>query len=285
MTIRAALPFALTPPKAGTYSTLRRPQPVHRLDKPTSGLLIVAKTKPAMVNLSIQFRDRKVKKTYIAVVNGIPPEPVEHKISSQVAYDLGVDVNPASEIEWQLIDHALEDQSAVTIWRALRYAKSLKATEDYLTLVELKPKTGRYHQLRRHMVSLLWLFLLVFIASSKAMIRRNFLKTKAWVCERPIVGDSEYDGGGDAIFFRDRGLFLCSNRVTLEHPFYNTQEGRPVFDDLVNKKDWNDDKLWLSQDNKVMITAEINIPHKFERLLERAEDRYSRLSTHERWPQ
>lgn len=153
MTVRAGLPFVLTPPQMGTYATLRRPQPVHRLDKPTSGLLLVAKTKPAMVHLSLQFRDRKVKKTYVAVVNGIPPEPKEAAISSIGAYELGVDVDPKSSGIWQLIDDPLDEKSAVTIWRALRYSKSLKANENYLTLVELKPKTGRFHQLRRHMVS------------------------------------------------------------------------------------------------------------------------------------
>lgn len=49
MTVRAGLPFAVKPPRPGIFSTLRRPQPVHRLDKPTSGLLLIAKTKPAMV--------------------------------------------------------------------------------------------------------------------------------------------------------------------------------------------------------------------------------------------
>ena len=157
MTVRAALPFAVTPPKKGTYSTMRRPQPVHRLDKPTSGLLIVAKTKPAMVHLSLQFRDRKIKKTYVAICSGVLPELSERLISAEEAFELGVDVNTTltcaeDSSNWQLIDHALEGKSAVTIWRALKYAKSLKANDNYLTLVELKPKTGRFHQLRRHMV-------------------------------------------------------------------------------------------------------------------------------------
>lgn len=153
MTIRAALPFAVSPPKAGTVSTLRRPQPVHRLDKPTSGLLLVAKTKPAMVHLSSQFRDRKVKKTYVAIVNGIPPEPAESRITSEMAHSMGVDVDLDETMSWQYIDHTLDEKHAITIWRSLKYAKSLKASDNYVTLVELKPKTGRYHQLRRHMVS------------------------------------------------------------------------------------------------------------------------------------
>ena len=153
MTIRAALPFAVAPPKLGTVSALRRPQPVHRLDKPTSGLLLVAKTKPAMVNLSMQFRDRIVKKTYAAVINGIPPEPQSSRITSKEAHALGVDIDPDDGSNWQLIDHPLDEKSATTVWRAVKYAKSLKAQDNYVTLVELKPKTGRYHQLRRHMVS------------------------------------------------------------------------------------------------------------------------------------
>ena len=154
MTVRAALPFVIAPPKVGTVSTLRRPQPVHRLDKPTSGLLIVAKTKFAMVNLSRQFRERKVKKTYTAIVNGIPPEHMETRTTSQIAHSMGVDVDPDETSSWQYIDQNLDEKHAFTIWRAVKYAKSLKAADNYLTLVELKPKTGRYHQLRRHMVRL-----------------------------------------------------------------------------------------------------------------------------------
>ena len=52
MCIRAAAPYVLTPPKFGTLAIIRRPSPVHRLDKPTSGLLLIAKTKPAMVDLT-----------------------------------------------------------------------------------------------------------------------------------------------------------------------------------------------------------------------------------------
>ena len=62
-TVKAALPYALNPPEVGVVSVMRRPQPVHRLDRATSGLLLVAKTKPAMTELSRQFKDRRVKKT------------------------------------------------------------------------------------------------------------------------------------------------------------------------------------------------------------------------------
>ena len=61
--VKACLPWVLTPPKAGLVNVMRRPCPVHRIDRGTSGLLVCAKTKPAMVELSRMFRERKVKKT------------------------------------------------------------------------------------------------------------------------------------------------------------------------------------------------------------------------------
>ena len=131
--------------------------------------LIVAKTKPAMVNLTRQFAERKVKKTYTAIVNGIPSEDTETRITSHDAYKLGVDVDPNDEnCSWQVIDHTLDEKHAITVWRSLRYVKSLKARDGVLTMVELKPKTGRYHQLRRHM---------------------------AWNRDSPLVGDKTYDDG------------------------------------------------------------------------------------------
>lgn len=125
---------------------------MHRLDKPTSGLMLVAKTKPAMVELSRQFVDRRVKKTYTAIVNGIPDEPLESSISVEDARAMGVHI-PMSEGDndeenWQLIDFTLDGKHAITIWKPLQYAKSLKADQGYLTMVELKPKTGRFHQVR-----------------------------------------------------------------------------------------------------------------------------------------
>jgi 23S rRNA-/tRNA-specific pseudouridylate synthase len=61
--VKSCLPWVLTPPKSGVMSVMRRPCPVHRIDRGTSGLLVCAKTKPAMVELARMFKDRKVKKT------------------------------------------------------------------------------------------------------------------------------------------------------------------------------------------------------------------------------
>jgi len=262
--VRSALPFVLQPPKRGTVEMLRRPQPVHRLDRPTSGLLLVAKTKPAHVDLTRQFVERAIKKTYCAIVNGIPDEPMETRISAEQAFQFGVDVARNGEGEeqiWQLIDYPLADsgsgsqKSAMTIWRALKYVPSLVATQGKLTLVELKPKTGRYHQLRRHL---------------------------SWVLNTPIVGDKIYDGGHlSAMTFRARGLFLCSNKVALEHPFYNSDIGRQAWKELnvdVGRKyheaDGISHRIWYDEiSEKVMIEAVIPLPSKFDALLQHEEAR------------
>jgi 23S rRNA-/tRNA-specific pseudouridylate synthase len=185
---------------------------------------------------------------------GIPTEASETAISSEAAYDMGVDVDPKDDELWQHIDFTLEEKSAVTMWKALRYAKSLHAKDGILTMVELKPKTGRYHQLRRHM---------------------------AWVCDSPIIGDGEYDGGTEyTMRFRERGLFLCSNRISLEHPFYNSKEGRPIWEALDQEEKYGKN-LWLSEVDRVMVSASIELPEKFENLLAREEERFYKFEGEE----
>mmetsp|Transcript_17951 Transcript_17951/g.49745 ORF Transcript_17951/g.49745 Transcript_17951/m.49745 type:complete len:619 (-) Transcript_17951:243-2099(-) len=263
MTVRNALPFVLKPPKRGTSEIYLRPVGAHRLDKPTSGLLMVAKTKPALVNLTKQFEERVVKKTYTAIVNGIPGEPAESSITTDEAIRLGVDVDVDIDVgddfvgeeepnnNWQLIDRALDDKSAITVWRVVNYTESLKANDGTLTLVELKPRTGRYHQLRRHM---------------------------AWVRECPLVGDVTYDGGGDATALRGRGLFLCSNKIRLHHPYYNTVEGRAEWEALPDGQKWANGSLALSEDGAtVEVHASIDLPKKFRTFLETERKRYQKL--------
>jgi 23S rRNA-/tRNA-specific pseudouridylate synthase len=64
--------------------------------------------------------------------------------------DEAVDDTNNKELLWQMVDAPLDDRHAVTFWRAVRYVPSLHAHDGYLTLVELQPKTGRFHP-RRHM--------------------------------------------------------------------------------------------------------------------------------------
>ena len=164
--LRSVLPYFLNAPKHGTLQILTRPNTCHRLDKETSGLLIVAKTKPAHMDLLQQFRNHTIKKTYCALVHGRPSQPEETRLGSdqmewlavRAAGKSGEGDEQTRKSRWQLIDHALQDksvaQSAVTVWRLLKEIPCAEAKQGTLSLVEMKPQTGRHHQLRRHMVSI-----------------------------------------------------------------------------------------------------------------------------------
>tara|TARA_B110000459_G_C16615769_1_gene498755 strand:+ start:1767 stop:2681 length:915 start_codon:yes stop_codon:yes gene_type:complete len=106
---------------------LRWPKPVHRLDGPTSGLLIIAKTAKALVKLGQQFEQKKIQKKYAAIVIGESPER-------------GV------------IDSDVEGLKSLSEYKTLKTVKSLR--NKHLSLVELFPKTGRTHQLRIHLSSI-----------------------------------------------------------------------------------------------------------------------------------
>ena len=236
---------------------LKYPQPAHRLDKPTSGLLVVAKTKQAIVNLSEQFEKRIVKKSYKAIINGIPDEESCTKMSGQAAFEMGAYISGEIEFrsDWNFIEHSLEGKSAITFWRSTGFSKSLKATNQTLTSLDLKLKTGRKHQLRRHL---------------------------AWVVGNPIVGDKTYDSETpSSVNLRGNGLFLCSDKVLFQHPYYNTKEGRI---DL-NKRLIRGEKVLSGHlfedenDGIVYVKAEIPIPNKFISFLDREEERFNRLKS------
>jgi 23S rRNA pseudouridine955/2504/2580 synthase len=114
-----------------------RPRLVHRLDKDTSGLLLVARTGQAAKRLSESFRDRETEKLYWAVVVGVPPRP-------EGAIDLPLAKRPgARDRETMQVDHE-EGQKALTHFKVLDRAANRAA------LLALWPRTGRTHQLRVH---------------------------------------------------------------------------------------------------------------------------------------
>ncbi|HIO74721.1 MAG TPA: RluA family pseudouridine synthase [Candidatus Marinimicrobia bacterium] len=127
-----------------------RPGIVHRLDKDTSGVIVVAKNDAAHGNIALQFSERTVEKTYLALVWGIPEE-TEGKI------DLPIIRHPKMRT---LFTTGEVGRPALTEFRLLE-------PFEYLSLLELTPRTGRTHQLRVHLSEM----------------------------GHPIFGDASYGGG------------------------------------------------------------------------------------------
>lgn len=159
--------------------------PVHRLDRATSGVLLLALDPEAAAWVGQRFRQREVSKRYLAVVRGWAPEAAE-------------------------IDHPLRERpdgpahSARTRLRRLATVELPIPVGRYpcarYSLVELRPQTGRLHQLRKHMAHL----------------------------RHPIVGDVRHGEGRHNRLFREHfglhRLLLHAERLELPHP----DDGRPL---------------------------------------------------------
>lgn len=146
-----------------------RPGIVHRLDKDTSGLMMVAKTDAAHAALSEQLRARTVEKVYLALVAG-EPRPARAAIEAPIGRD------PSDRRKMAVTEDGRE---ALTRYAVLR-------SGDGRSLVEVRPKTGRTHQIRVHFAAI----------------------------GHPIVGDALY-GMADARLGRH---FLHAARLGFEHP-------------------------------------------------------------------
>ncbi len=107
---------------------------VHRLDRVTSGLLICAKNEASLDWLQKQFADRKVQKTYMAVVSGIPEQP-------EAIIEMPIERNPKKPQTFRVGPNGK---------KAKTQYKIIDSNDEY-SLVELLPTTGRTHQLRVHM--------------------------------------------------------------------------------------------------------------------------------------
>ena len=122
---------------------------VHRLDRATSGVMICAKTPEALSWLQKQFSTRKVKKSYVAIVEGELTLP-------EAIIDMPIARNPKKPQTFRVGSNG---KAAVTAYKVLE-------TSENRSLVELKPTTGRTHQLRVHLAHI----------------------------KHPIVGDTFYQG-------------------------------------------------------------------------------------------
>lgn len=128
--------------------------PVHRLDRPTSGVLLFALDIESANHLTQQFENKTVHKTYLAIVRGWMATSDNH------LSDEGIIDYPLTKIKDKIADKFSTDeaieQPAQTHWQLLAkteqpfQARSRYATSRY-SLVKLTPQTGRKHQLRRHM--------------------------------------------------------------------------------------------------------------------------------------
>jgi 23S rRNA pseudouridine955/2504/2580 synthase len=158
-----------------------RPRLVHRLDRDTTGVLLVAKHRDAAAKLGRIFQTRSAAKTYWALVKGVP-HPQQGKIEAALVKASGPDgdrVRKARPGEQEEAMHATTHYSVID--RVGRKA----------SWVSLKPVTGRQHQLRAHM----------------AMIGH------------PIVGDNKYEGEGTlADSGIEAKLHLHARRLVIPHP-------------------------------------------------------------------
>lgn len=156
-----------------------RPRLVHRLDKDTSGLLLIARTGQAAKRLAESFRDRETEKLYWAVVVGVPPR-------KEGAIDLPLAKRPgARDRETMQVDHE-EGQKALTHFREMDRAGRRAA------LLALWPRTGRTHQLRVHC----------------AEIGCPILGDRKYGGEEALLGSLS----------ESRKLHLHARRITLPHP-------------------------------------------------------------------
>ena len=104
-----------------------KPQPIHRLDYPTSGLLLIGKTSNSITTLGKLFKEKKIQKTYFAVTI----DKMKNKGS---------------------ISSSIDNRESLTDYEVLESVKSERF--KFLNLVKLSPKTGRKHQLRIHLLSI-----------------------------------------------------------------------------------------------------------------------------------
>jgi 23S rRNA pseudouridine955/2504/2580 synthase len=157
-----------------------RPRLVHRLDRDTSGVLVVAKRRAVAAKLGRAFQTRSVRKIYWAITQGVP-KPPQGKIEAalvKAATPAGDRVRKARPGEQ---DRA---QSAVTYYAMVDRAGQTAA------FVSLKPVTGRQHQLRAHMAILGY----------------------------PILGDEKYPSGTEIPEGIDQMLHLHARRICFPHP-------------------------------------------------------------------
>jgi len=166
--------------------------PIHRLDKPTSGVLLFALDSESAKLMSEQFIEKKIQKTYMAVVRGYIDEKGFIDYALSVKLDKIANKKSAPQKEAQEAQTEYERLATVELAHAVgRYDKTR------YSLVKLSPHTGRKHQLRRHMKHL----------------------------SHHILGDTKYGRGEHNKMIRKEynchRLLLHATNLEFEHPYTN----------------------------------------------------------------
>lgn len=163
-----------------------RPRLVHRLDRDTTGVLLVAKTRQAASKLGQVFSSRSASKTYWALVKGVP-RPPQGKVEAALVKASGPDGDRVRKSEAGEQDVAMHATTHYSVIETVAHKASW---------MSLKPVTGRQHQLRAHMD----------------------------ILGHPIVGDNKYPS--DLIFAEgeiEESLHLHARRLVIPHPVLNTK--------------------------------------------------------------
>ncbi|PST67161.1 tRNA pseudouridine synthase TruC [Shewanella algae] len=169
--------------------------PVHRLDRPTSGVLLFAKSSEIAAILCQQFAGRETRKEYLALVRGNMHQ------AGTLDYPLKEELDAVAD---KHADRNKEAQDAITHYAPLLNAEipfpSGRYPSSRFALIRLSPQTGRKHQLRRHMAHL----------------------------RHPIIGDTTHGDGKQNRFFREHfglnRLWLLAQSLSFTHP----TTGEPV---------------------------------------------------------
>ncbi len=168
--------------------------PLHRLDKPTSGVLLFALDPGSAKQMGEQFEQKVISKTYLAITRGYV------ELEGVIDYAL----KPVADFKSDKKRIAQKEaQEAKTAYKCLKQVELLYAVDKYpssrYSLVELYPETGRKHQLRRHLKHI----------------------------NHPIIGDPRYGKSVHNRFFQSqfdcRRLLLASTQLQFMHPVNNEQ--------------------------------------------------------------
>jgi len=174
---------------------------VHRLDKDTSGVILVAKTEEALVNLQTQFKERLIKKEYLALAHGVIAENV--KVEGSIGRNPGnrekfivlpdgkqavTEYEPVQNFQFSIFNF----QSIFNDLNKIQMRKLERQRYNEFTLIKCLPKTGRTHQIRVHLKYI----------------------------NHPIVADEKY--GGRKISRMDKRwcprIFLHAAKIGFAHP-------------------------------------------------------------------